>query len=79
MKGIVDFFLDDLEISHITVVGPDQFGAQLEGSKDFSKQFMFRHNIPTAGYLSVTPNNLEEGIDFLKNLPAPYVLSLIHI
>lgn len=74
VKGIVDFFLDDIEISHIHVVGPDQFGAQLEGSKDFSKQFMFRHNIPTAGYLSVTPNNLEEGIDFLKNLPAPYVL-----
>lgn len=74
VKGIVDFFLDDIEISHIPVVGPDQFGAQLEGSKDFSKQFMFRHNIPTAGYLSVTPNNLEEGIDFLKNLPAPYVL-----
>lgn len=74
VKGIVDFFLDDLEISHIPVVGPDQFGAQLEGSKDFSKQFMFRHNIPTAGYLSVTPNNLDAGIDFLKNLPAPYVL-----
>lgn len=74
VKGIVDFFLDDLEISHIPVVGPDQFGAQLEGSKDFSKQFMFRHNIPTAGYLSVTSNNLDAGIDFLKNLPAPYVL-----
>ena len=74
VKGIVDFFLQDAEISHIPVVGPDKFGAQLEGSKDFSKQFMFRHNIPTAGYLSVTPNNLDEGIDFLKSLPSPYVL-----
>lgn len=74
VKGIVDFFLQDAEICHIPVVGPDKFGAQLEGSKDFSKQFMSRHNIPTAGYLSVTPNNLETGIDFLKSLPAPYVL-----
>jgi len=49
-------------------------GAQLEGSKDFSKQFMFRHNIPTAGYLSVTAENVEEGISFLKSLTAPYVL-----
>ncbi len=74
VKGIVDYFLQDTEISHIPVVGPDKFGAQLEGSKDFSKQFMFRHNIPTAGYLSVTPSNLEAGIDFLKSLPTPYVL-----
>ncbi|HRZ97794.1 MAG TPA: phosphoribosylamine--glycine ligase [Paludibacter sp.] len=74
VKGIVDFFAADEAIKHIPVVGPDKFGAQLEGSKDFSKQFMFRHNIPTAGYLSVTSENIEAGIEFLKTLEAPYVL-----
>ncbi len=74
VKGVVDYFLEDADLRHIPVVGPDKFGAQLEGSKDFSKQFMFRHNIPTAGYLSVTSGNLEEGIEFLKRLQAPYVL-----
>jgi phosphoribosylamine--glycine ligase len=74
VNGIVDFFAGDTEINHIPVIGPDKAGAQLEGSKDFSKQFMFRHNIPTAGYLSVTNENLPEGIDFLKSLQPPYVL-----
>ena len=74
VKGVVDFFAADDAIKHIPVVGPDKFGAQLEGSKDFSKQFMFRHNIPTAGYLSVTEKNIEEGVEFLKSLQAPYVL-----
>jgi phosphoribosylamine--glycine ligase len=74
VKGIVDFFADDNELKNIPVVGPDKVGAQLEGSKDFSKQFMFRHNIPTAGYLSVTSKNIAEGIEFLKSLEAPYVL-----
>lgn len=74
VKGVVDFFLADQELCEIPVVGPDKFGAQLEGSKDFSKQFMFRHNIPTAGYLSVTGENVQEGIDFLKTMNPPYVL-----
>ncbi len=74
VKGIVDFFLADPELIHVPVIGPDKFGAQLEGSKDFSKQFMFRHNIPTAGYLSVTAENIAEGVTFLKSLQAPYVL-----
>jgi phosphoribosylamine--glycine ligase len=74
VNGIVDFFISDEELKNIPVIGPDKTGAQLEGSKDFSKQFMFRHNIPTAGYLSVTNENIPEGIDFLKNLQAPYVL-----
>ena len=74
VKGVVDFFLADEELCEISVVGPDKFGAQLEGSKDFSKQFMFRHNIPTAGYLSVTSENLQAGIDFLKTMNPPYVL-----
>ncbi len=74
VKGIVDFFAADADLKNIPVIGPDKFGAQLEGSKDFSKQFMFRHNIPTAGYLSVTSENITEGINFLKSLQAPYVL-----
>ena len=74
VNGIVDFFKHDMELHTIPVVGRDKVGAQLEGSKDFSKQFMFRHNIPTAGYLSVTTANFIEGVDFLKNLNPPYVL-----
>jgi len=74
VNGIVDFFKQDFELNAIPVVGPDKVGAQLEGSKDFSKQFMFRHNIPTAGYLSVTADNFIEGVDFLKSLKPPYVL-----
>jgi len=74
VKGVADFFAADTDLKHIPVVGPDKQGAQLEGSKDFSKRFMFRHNIPTAGYFSVTQANLSEGIDFMKTLKAPYVL-----
>ena len=74
VNGIVDFFETDDELKSIPIVGPNRLAAQLEGSKDFSKQFMIRHNIPTAGYLSVTSENLNAGIDFLKNLKAPYVL-----
>lgn len=74
VKGVVDFFKADEVLKDIPVIGPDRIGAQLEGSKDFSKQFMFRHNIPTAKYLSVTSMNLQEGVDFLKTMQAPYVL-----
>ena len=74
VKGVVNFFAADEQTKNIPVIGPDKIGAQLEGSKDFSKKFMFRHNIPTAGYLSVTSVNIEQGIEFLKNLQAPYVL-----
>ncbi|MEA4976599.1 MAG: phosphoribosylamine--glycine ligase [Paludibacter sp.] len=74
VKGVVDFFKADEHLNGIPVIGPDRIGAQLEGSKDFSKQFMFRHNIPTAKYLSVTSMNLQEGVDFLKTMQAPYVL-----
>lgn len=74
VKGVVDFFAADADLNKIPVVGPDKQGAQLEGSKDFSKQFMFRHNIPTAGYFTMTADNIEEGVNFLKSLKAPYVL-----
>lgn len=74
VKGIYDYFKSDSKLSGITVIGPSAYGAQMEGSKDFAKQFMMRHNIPTAGYLSVTSKNLEEGKRFLKSLKAPYVL-----
>ncbi|PKQ65341.1 phosphoribosylamine--glycine ligase [Labilibaculum manganireducens] len=74
VNGIHDFFLADEAIKSIPVIGPEKLGAQLEGSKDFSKEFMFRHNIPTAKYKSITSENLEEGLTFLESLKAPYVL-----
>lgn len=74
VKGVSDFFKSDEQLQHVAVVGPSKEGAQLEGSKEFSKRFMFRHNIPTAGYLSVTRDNMTEGVEFLKSLKSPYVL-----
>ncbi len=74
VKGIADFFAQDETLRQIPVIGPSKSGARLEGSKDFSKAFMMRHNIPTAKYLSISTENLEEGIAFLKSLKAPYVL-----
>jgi len=74
VEGIHDFFAADTELREVKVVGPKKAGAQLEGSKDFAKEFMMRHNIPTAKYLTVTKKNLNEGLAFLEALPAPYVL-----
>jgi len=74
VKGISDFFAGDEQIKHIPVIGPSKKGAQLEGSKDFAKQFMSRHNIPTAKYKSFTIDSIEEGYRFLEQLEAPYVL-----
>ena len=74
VKGIHDYFLADKEIAKIPVIGPDKVGAQLEGSKDFAKQFMFRHNIPTAKYATFTKDTLEEGYRFLDAMKPPYVL-----
>lgn len=74
VKGIYDYFLQTPELQHIAVIGPSAKGAQLEGSKDFAKAFMMRHNIPTAAYFSVTPDRLEEGIAFLGTMKPPYVL-----
>lgn len=74
VKGVHDFFLADELLKNIPVIGPQKDGAQLEGSKDFSKQFMMRHNIPTARYETFTKETLNEGLRFLETLQAPYVL-----
>ena len=74
VNGIHDFFLSDAELKNISVIGPKKDGALLEGSKDFSKQFMEKHNIPTARYKSFTKSNLTEGFAFLETLDPPFVL-----
>ncbi len=74
VKGIHDFFLADQELKNIPVIGPQKEGAQLEGSKDFSKEFMFRHNIPTAASRTFTRETLEEGIEYLAAQGLPIVL-----
>ena len=74
VEGIHDFFAADNELKSVMVVGPKKYGALLEGSKDFAKDFMMRYNIPTAKYLTVSAENLSEGFDFLKTLTTPYVL-----
>lgn len=74
VQGIFDFFKEDAATRHIAVIGPSAKGAQLEGSKEFAKEFMLRHHIPTARYKSVTAATLEEGLAFLETLTAPYVL-----
>lgn len=74
VQGIYNNFRDDEATRHIAVIGPTAEGAQLEGSKEFAKEFMKRHNIPTARYKSVTAQTLDEGLAFLASLEAPYVL-----
>ena len=74
VAGIADYFADDPKLRHVMVIGPGSKGAQLEGSKDFAKAFMQRHNIPTAQYRTFTRDTLSDGIEFLSTLQAPYVL-----
>lgn len=74
VKGIYDYFKNDDKLQQIPVIGPSANGARLEGSKEFAKAFMMRHNIPTARYKSITKANIEEGYRFLEALKAPYVL-----
>lgn len=74
VKGVYDFFKNDEALKNIPVIGPSKQGAVLEGSKDFAKGFMQRHNIPTAAYQTFRADQLEEGLKFLETLKAPYVL-----
>ena len=74
VNGIYDAFKDDKRTAHIPVIGPSKAGAVLEGSKDFAKAFMKRHNIPTAAYATFDGTSIEEGLQFLDTLKPPYVL-----
>ena len=74
VNGIYDFFKNDSELANIPVIGPSKIGAQLEGSKEFAKKFLVKHNIPTAAYDSFTKDTVEAGCAFLETLKAPYVL-----
>lgn len=74
VNGIHDFFLNDSQLKHISVIGPQKAAATLEGSKEFAKEFMIRHGIPTAAYQSFTADNLDKGFAFLESLAPPYVL-----
>ncbi|MCR8667192.1 phosphoribosylamine--glycine ligase [Aestuariibaculum sp. M13] len=74
VQGVHDFFLNDDAIKHVSVIGPQKEAAELEGSKEFAKEFLYRHNIPTAAYESFTAETVEKGYVFLETLNAPYVL-----
>ena len=72
--GIYDFFLEDEFLKNIPVIGPSKLGAKLEGSKEFAKEFLLKHRIPTAAYHSFTKDTLENGFHYLEKMKAPYVL-----
>ena len=74
VQGVYDFFTSDPALAHVRVIGPSKKGAILEGSKEFAKEFMVRHNIPTAKYASFTKETVDEGCAFLATMKAPYVL-----
>lgn len=74
VAGIVDYFQNEPSLKYISVIGPSKLGATLEGSKEFSKEFMMRHHIPTARYGSFTADSLEQGFEFMETLESPYVL-----
>ena len=74
VQGIHDFFLNDSSLKHVSVIGPQKKAAILEGSKEFAKEFLFRHNIPTAAYQSFTKDTVANGYKFLETLSPPYVL-----
>ena len=74
VKGIYDFFLNDQDLAAIPVIGPSKIGATLEGSKEFAKEFLMKHRIPTAAYDSFTAETVEKGYKFLETLQPPYVL-----
>ena len=74
VKGINDFFRSEPSLKNIPVIGPSAAGAKLEGSKEFAKEFMLRHGIPTAKYFSVTAETLDKGLNYIDTMKAPYVL-----
>ena len=74
VNGVFDFFNNEPDLQHISVIGPSKKGAQLEGSKNFAKEFMARNNIPTAKYKTFTKKNIEDGFTFLETLEPPFVL-----
>ena len=74
VNGVYDFFNNEPDLQHISIIGPSKKGAQLEGSKDFAKEFMARNNIPTAKYKTFTKENIEDGFVFLEALEPPFVL-----
>ncbi len=74
VQGVHDFFLNDETLKHVAVIGPEKAASELEGSKEFAKEFMYRHNIPTATYQSFDASNVEAGYAFLETLNPPYVL-----
>ncbi|RNC88191.1 MAG: phosphoribosylamine--glycine ligase [Winogradskyella sp.] len=74
VQGVHDFFLNDDALKNVSVIGPQKAAAELEGSKEFAKEFMQRHNIPTASYQSFTSETINDGYNFLETLQPPYVL-----
>lgn len=74
VRGIVDFFDSDTELSSVSIIGPNKMAAKIEGSKDFAKQFMNRHNIPTAKHGTFTKETINDGYQFLETMSPPYVL-----
>lgn len=74
VRGISDYFAEDSQLKDVVVIGPSKEGAQLEGSKEYAKEFLIRHNIPTAAYQSFTAATVDDGKQFLETLQAPYVL-----
>jgi phosphoribosylamine---glycine ligase len=74
VNGIVDFFNADEQLKKVAVIGPNKYAAKLEGSKDFAKEFLYRHHIPTAKYATFTKETVKEGQAFLETMKSPYVL-----
>ena len=74
VDGIYDFFITDSKLKDVTVIGPSRAGAMLEGSKDFSKEFMLKNSIPTAKYSTFSKENISDAYEFLETLSPPYVL-----
>ncbi|MBT8270737.1 MAG: phosphoribosylamine--glycine ligase, partial [Bacteroidia bacterium] len=73
VKGICDYVENDPDLADVIVVGPSKEGAKLEGSKQYAKEFMKRHGIPTAGYQSFDASEFQKGLEYLEGIKPPYV------